>query len=465
VIVVVSDLHLTDGISGTGVEAGAFEVFARLVGEMARHASRRETGFRPLSEGLDLVLLGDILDLLRSTAWPLRSTRGERVPRPWEPPDEIAPTVARAVDGVLEGNSEGLSILRSLARDGALFYEDGQAFRIPLRISYFVGNHDWMLGLPGTVYDEIRARVVDALGLANDPTRPFPHAIAEADRGLAARLGRHRLVLRHGDVHDPFNYDGDRNRSAIGDGVVIELLNRFPEAVSTELSLDTDDPFFLALREVDNVRPFATIPAWVLGVIRRFELEGTPEGERVLAVWNRLGAEFFALDFVRRRDRPWRWDEVDRLEMGFRFVKGFTSGRLVRATLNQLLRLVVDRNRRFAAHALAEPEIESGSASYVAYGHTHVHEIRPLAVRHPSEDGGGAARNISRRIPVGTEPPDRQYYFNSGTWRPSYRQTLAHPERLEFLGFNALTVLAFYSGDERQGRRFEVWNGSLAGPS
>jgi UDP-2,3-diacylglucosamine pyrophosphatase LpxH len=442
VIVVVSDLHLTDGASGTGVEPGAFDVFARLVGDMARHASHRTGGFRPLEEGLDLVLLGDVLDLLRSAAWPARGERGERLPRPWEPPSEIADHVGRAVDAALAKNAEGLATLRRLALDGALFYDDGRSFRVPIRITYFVGNHDWMLRLPGPAYDAIRARVVEALGLVNDPARPFPHAISEADPALAERIRRHSLVLRHGDIHDPFNFAGDRNRSAIGDGVVVEVLNRFPEAVRDELRLAADDPFFLALREVDNVRPFTRIPAWVLGLLRRFELEGTRDGDRVLGVWNRLGAEFFALDFVRCHDRPWRWDDVDRLEIGFRFVKGFASGRVVRATVNQLLRFVADSDRRFGAHALSEPEIAKGRALYVAYGHTHIHQIRPLAV-----------------LPAG-----RQFYFNSGTWRPTYRQTMAHPDRLEFVGFNTLTALAFYTGDERRGRAFEVWNGALAGP-
>jgi hypothetical protein len=376
----------------------------------------------------------------------------------------MAATVARAVDGALARNAEGLGLLRCLALDGAAFYHDGRPFHVPVRIHYFVGNHDWMLRLPGAAYDAIRARVGEELGLENDPARPFPHAISEADPALAERLRRHRVVLRHGDIFDAFNFAGDRNEPAIGDGVVIELLNRFPDAVRQELALAEDDPFFLALREIDNVRPFTTIPAWVLGVIRRFEREGTSEGERVLKVWNRLGEDFFALDFVGRRDRPWRWDQVDRLELGFRFVKGFASGRVVRATVNQLLRLVADNDRRFGIHALGEPEIENGAASYVAYGHTHIHQIRPLAVRHAE----GKARRPSRAradAPSDTEASaDRQFYFNSGTWRPSYRQTLAHPDRLEFLGFNALTVLAFYTGDERRGRRFEVWNGALAGP-
>jgi hypothetical protein len=131
--------------------------------------------------------------------------------------------------------------------------------------------------------------------------------------------------------------------------------------------------------------------------------------------------------------------------------------------VNQLLRLVADRTRRFAAHALAEPEIVRGTASYVAYGHTHEHEIRPLAIRHP--DDAGPHRGRSAAGAASDEmPSDRQFYFNSGTWRPTYRQTLGHPGRLEFLGYHALTALAFYAGDERRGRRFEAWSGALAGP-
>ena len=445
-IVVVSDFHLTDGASGTSVEPGAFAVFARLVGDMARHASHRGTRFRPLEEGLDLILLGDTLDLLRSSAWPPRRHPGERVPRPWEPPADVAPTVGRIVDRILEHNAPGLAILRALAEDGALFYEAGRIFRVPVRITYFVGNHDWLLHLPGTVYDAIRWRVVKAMGLSNSPGAPFPHDPAEADHGLAERLRRHRLVVRHGDVYDADSYAGDRNRSALGDGVVIELLNRLPDAVREELGLAEDDPLFRALREVDNVRPYILIPPWVLGVIRRFGLEGKPAGRALLDVWSRLSEEFFALDFVRARDRPWRWDEVDRLELKFRFLKGFVARRSVRAVIGRILPLLGDPHRRYAQHALEEPEIVRGEADYVAYGHTHVHEIVPLAARR----GAGLAR---------------QFYLNSGSWRPLYRQTLADPERLEFLAFNNLTVLAFYSGDERGGRGFEVWNGALAGAS
>jgi hypothetical protein len=467
VIVVISDLHLTDGTSGTQVEAGAFSLFARLVGDMARHASHRGERFHLLEEGLDLVLLGDILDLLRSPVWPQRSSPGERVPRPWLPAEEIASTVGQIVDRILDRNADGLAVLRRLREEGATFHE-GRTFRVPVRINYFVGNHDWMLRLPGSVYDGIRWRVAKAMGLANDPTRPFPHSMIEASPDLAGRIREHRLVLRHGDVYDRAAFTGDRNVSSLGDGVVIELLNRFPETVRQELKLELDAPLYLALREIDNVRPFTLIPFWVLGVMRKFGLEGKPAGRTIVDVWSRLVEQFFALDFVRSRDRAWRWDEVDELQIKFRLLKRFFSGKVQRALVGTVMGLVPDVHRKYPRHALAETEIQSGEASYVAYGHTHEHAIRPLAVRREGASSGTASPCESA-IPTNARespasPSIKQYYFNSGTWRPFYRQTLAHPERLEFLGFHNLTVLAFYHADERGGRGFEVWNGALAGP-
>ncbi|HEY7529558.1 MAG TPA: hypothetical protein VIC56_02640 [Gemmatimonadota bacterium] len=460
-IVVVSDLHLTDG-SGTTVEPGAFSVFTRLLGSMVRQASHRGQTFRLIDEGIDLVLLGDVLDLLRSARWPGRTSAAEHPPRPWEDPAAIAPTVADVVEGVLARNDEGLALLRTLAAEGALFHESSVPYRVPVRIWYFVGNHDWLLRLPGGAYDAIRARVVAALGLANDPAAPFPHELVEADEGLRGRVREHRLVLRHGDVHDPVNCPGDRNASGLGDAVVIELLNRFPDAVRSELGLEADDPLYHTLREIENVRPFTVIPPWVLGVIRRFRLEGTPRGRALLGVWEALADRFFELPFVRAQDRFLRWDAVDRLQLEFRVVAAFATSRPQRWLAGQLLRFAPDRNLRYAQHALAEPEIAAGEADHVVYGHTHAQEIRPLAARRvPAAAVPEPGRGRDIRAGPG-ERVQRQYYFNCGTWRPTYRQTLANPERLDFLGHHTLPILAFYRGDERAGRGFEVWQGSLA---
>ena len=84
-LVIISDLHLTDGTSGETITAGAFRVFRERLRNMAYDASWREDGtYKPITE-IHLVLLGDILDLIRSTQWPADKSDPGYV-RPWNDP-------------------------------------------------------------------------------------------------------------------------------------------------------------------------------------------------------------------------------------------------------------------------------------------------------------------------------------------------------------------------------------------
>jgi hypothetical protein len=51
--------------------------------------------------------------------------------------------------------------------------------------------------------------------------------------------------------------------------------------------------------------------------------------------------------------------------------------------------------------------------------------------------------------------------FNTGTWRKIHLRTAYDVESQEFLSWNVMTFIAFYLNDEREDRRFEVWNGAL----
>jgi hypothetical protein len=57
-----------------------------------------------------------------------------------------------------------------------------------------------------------------------------------------------------------------------------------------------------------------------------------------------------------------------------------------------------------------------------------------------------------------------QVYFNSGTWRRVHRQTQFAPSEHEFIASDTMTYLAFFQGDERKGRPYETWTGTLAVP-
>jgi len=84
-LVIVSDLHLTDGRDpkSTNVKTGAFKVFRQRLSDMAYDASwRSETLYKPILR-LDVVLLGDILDPIRSDKWLDTDENNAASLKPW----------------------------------------------------------------------------------------------------------------------------------------------------------------------------------------------------------------------------------------------------------------------------------------------------------------------------------------------------------------------------------------------
>ena len=82
-LVIMSDLHLTDGTSGTTIDADAFNIFRERLKDLAWAASDRSVSdkevYEPVKE-IHLLLLGDILDVIRSTQWLQNKVR------PWGDP-------------------------------------------------------------------------------------------------------------------------------------------------------------------------------------------------------------------------------------------------------------------------------------------------------------------------------------------------------------------------------------------
>ncbi len=175
-LVILSDTHLTDGSSGDTVHAGAFRLFAQELGDLAYDASKREDGrYEPIKE-LHLLLLGDILDVIRSTQWL------DDPVRPWDDPQSDAFTrkITAITQKILSNNRESLAILKN--------FKDGRTITIPpatpegtpaevgwnpesegrvpvdVHIYYMVGNHDWFYHLRGPAYDDLRREIVQAMG-------------------------------------------------------------------------------------------------------------------------------------------------------------------------------------------------------------------------------------------------------------------------------------------------------------
>ncbi len=446
-LAIISDLHLTDGSTGTNVSPGAFQGFSHRLCEMAMQASWRADGcYRPI-EQLDLLLLGDVFDVIDSNKWLANDVR------PWDDANTpaVADTVSSIVDDIFRTNRDSIMTLRSLATDGAICIPaatqsgapspDGAGTPVTVRTFYMVGNRDWPLHLTGPRYDVIRQRVAHQIGLSSSHNAPFPHDPYESEELLSV-LRRHRVFARHGDVFDPLNYNEDRDSSSLGDAIVVELLNRFTATVQQVMGQDLPASVTAGLAEMNQIRPLLLIPVWLESLLERC---GIRHGYRkqIKHIWDGLTDEFLQLEFVREQDAWSPFNLVDGLDRSLKFSKRLSIGWAGKIT-DWMQSLRGTQTDSYFQHALTEQDYRNRRAKHIVYGHTHVAENVPLDASYAD----GYVLN--------------QVYFNTGTWRRVYRQTQWAGGEHEFIPNDTMNILSFYHADERAGRPFETWSSMLA---
>lgn len=445
-LVIISDLHLTDGTTGATLDSGAMELFTDRLADLAWRASWRAGGrYEPL-ERIELVLLGDGLDLIHSRRWLTTDVR------PWSDMSSPAAseTVASITDDILRHNVEAIRSLRSLATEGVITVPqadvagqpvlDDAEVPVPVRTYYMVGNHDWPLHLRGPQYDVIRHKVAHHLGLANQHNRPFPHEAGESE-DLHEALRRHRVLARHGDIYDPLAFSDDRDAASLSDVIGIELVGRFIAHVETELAAELSPAAIAELSGMDQVRPLLLIPAWMESLLER-TVPQLSLRTAIKRTWDSLVEQMLALYIVRERNSWSPVDLIDGLSAALRFSRRDSSNWTGR-TLNWLASLRGGQSESYLMHALAEQDFRNRRARHIVYGHTHSQETIPLDASHA--DGYVL----------------HQTYFNAGTWRRVYQPTRALSQQ-EFSTAENLSLLSFYQGNERGGRAYETWQGTLA---
>ncbi|NTV38205.1 MAG: hypothetical protein HGA82_03375 [Anaerolineales bacterium] len=424
-LIIISDLHLTDGSCGKSISDSAFELFATRLKELALNASwRSRDTYRPLEE-IDILLMGDILDVQHSTLW-LEKADGTPNPiRPWTDFHDpaYAVTLRDITRAILENNRAGLQILNELTHPGGVTLPPATSSRKPdfetddrvpvrVRIHYMVGNHDWHYHLPGADFDSIRGEVIAAMGLSNT-AGPFPHEARES-KPLEALLNGYQVYAQHGDLYDGFNYNHEKGRDAasLGDAFATQIINRFPVEAERRLKDDLSPELLDSLRELFNVRPSLAIPLWISSQLRLNKVN--PEIQKKLKdLWDELGDDFLTLPFVRQADKKFKFDYVDGLEMVIKLTDAFSF-----KTIDELVVWLRKRfspdEITFAKHALKEEAFINRRAQFVVYGHTHHHEVIPLD-----------------SIP-GT-PNTNQMYMNSGTWHTYVDLAVNKPEEQKFV--------------------------------
>jgi UDP-2,3-diacylglucosamine pyrophosphatase LpxH len=454
-LVAISDLHLDDGTCGKSLSVDAFHIFRERLEQLAYSASLRADGtYRPIDR-IDLLLLGDIIELIHSTRWLKEKPGEEGYVRPWDNParPELAEKIQEITQAILDHNAESMSVLRQMANGEAISIPPANAqgkpaldarerIPVPVHLYYMVGNHDWFYHLPGEAYHHNRRLIIDGMGLMNS-TAPFPYEPHEWD-ALVRLFEKYRIFARHGDCYDRWSFNSElgRNAATIGDALSVELINRFPEEVEKSLGDALPSHFYRGLHEMIHVRPNVAVPLWIGGQIRQYGV--VKKLEAVLKeIWNELVVEFLDLDFIRAQNNRWNpFESVDELALVLKLTRWTSIENSSRVILLIKKRLFRD-DQSFAKYAIKEKAFTTRQADYIVYGHTHHHETIPLdAYQHNGKDS-------------------YQFLVNTGTWRSNYDLTRFHPEQQKFLPYQLMSYLAFFSGDERHGRRHEAWLGNL----
>lgn len=473
-IAFISDLHFSDGTAIAGnVTPEAFSLACRELHELAAEVARARN--RPTR--LDLVLMGDIFDLLRTERW-FEDRAGDPVPlaeRPWGTPEALvtggvdARVAARGramVDEIVEMNADALAMLRG---EGERPPEGVEVRRI-----YIPGNHDRLYLLD----EGIRARILGALGAVDGPSvgeEGFHlHSIERPDHGL---------IARHGHEWDVWNFPAyERGRepcsltpadyvaTPIGDAVTTEMAARLPYELARRLREERCFAPDLARRihdhfkRIDDVRPLFASFHWAYHAAERLgaQLERTQARALRVALDDTvrcLARSFRQLDFyqawMERRHTPCHLDTAELLKV---VLWGMSQ---INAPLRKVAELVESAlagwNPIDAARRGSEREdlsrVGSEEMRFVVYGHTH-HAVQ---------------------IPLRAGTKTQDVYLNTGTYRPGVFR--AEGGR-GFVGWQRLGYVCVSSADEAvleppvyggpsRGPAFVTWTGarSHGGPS
>ena len=354
-VILVSDLHLTDTPERSTFDVASFE---RTIDSLLR-----EPASQAASE-IRLVLLGDVLEMLKSTAWLDRDVR------PWEAPDaRHVATVRAIVDRIVAANSDVFAVLRTLREKHPR-----------LALTYVIGNHDRPLNTAmGT---GSRTVVRQQLGIEGGDAL-FPEAYDDPD---------HSLLAQHGHHWDKSNrYSG--KSIAIGDAVVIDVLTRLPIVFGRYLDVDPEDPLLGFVHEIDNVIPQTPfqMAKWLADNITALPWSARAHLDAALGE--------IAEDLM---ERVARYETESAI--GTWWVAALKHVALVVGPVKSALKLprggsappALARNVAFDVEE--SRRLHGVSYRYVVYGHTHIPDLRSVST------GAGLT-----------------YYLNSGTWRRLHR--------------------------------------------
>lgn len=350
-------------------------------------------------EKLEIIILGDFIDVIRSTKW-----NGNI--QPWADKKVIKATVDFIVKDVIEKNKSIFDEIKSYASMG-------------VTITYVMGNHDRLINSES--YDDIRKKLQIALGL--EPTgEKFPWTYPSGDLPVYAA---------HGNDYDIYNTtinienpEGDA-LNPLGDAIVTLLINPYPQKV---YDLQNDKNVLEKLQEIDNLRPSTCAPFWIHYVGQeRKDLKDILQKQ-----WENLMEEFSGNTFVDDWSKKQR-DDYFKLKKGLECLTNTTMAKLYEKFSGFL-----NREDPYAKQAM---DIIRSKYDYVLFGHTHESYAQLLDV----QDG------------------KKKYYINTGTWRRRVVPGKYKKDDIVFGNQRSIDYVLFTIDDSKPNKikEFQLWNGIM----
>jgi UDP-2,3-diacylglucosamine pyrophosphatase LpxH len=441
-LVLISDLHLTEERTARNVSAEAFGVMVSLVLDTARKRGAKE---------LNLVLLGDILDLVRTDYWH-RNVPADR--RPWGGRLDSRTAMNTDSAAVEAQFAQVLSdiIASPAARRLVTAMGELAAGPVPFRATYVVGNHDRVLWNFPALQRQVQ--------LGFPQITSIRHSLESTEYAVLARHGHEwdvnthgwqfrERVLRPGPAVDRFAPEA-YEVMAIGEVITAELMSGLIHHVREGGASET---VVEQLLDVNNLRPLPDVFEWlewfgegrgqahqkILYEALRQALDGVLESS-LAREWDRL-----------RRDVIVSADLVDRLQQArdILLAANFSSFRGRVAAFRRLqqvfARIFGEEEDRLLKGAWSEEAFqarnEAKGIQRMIYGHTH----RP---RHDYLSGYRDGRV--------------KMYVNTGTYLPLI--TRAADQR-SFASSIQMTLVYLYREDEDlEGKQpgtssMDIWNG------
>ncbi len=322
-LIVISDLHFSDGTSSRNVSHRAFSHFFE-------HIKR---GLKDENKEIIVVFAGDTFDLLRSDYW--MTVKDDE--KPWSNDKPYQQHLKNILNNTISANNNSLEIIRQAQN----------LFNVPVRMHIIPGNHDKMLvEIDG--YKDILNEHLGNISITDGLYENKDYCVG----------------IRHGHEYDAYNFED--GGIPIGDVNTVELFVKLPFLIKKQFP-ELDDE----LRCVEDIRP-----QW-----RTFDYLGAtyPEGEINHCIEEATGEtidRFLEIPYVKKwmakHDTANPFDDADKIQYVLQFFRHLPSSWAERF-LKVFARLEIGDHHY-------EDMAEKEKTLYTVYGHTHTENISFLGI-------------------------------------------------------------------------------------